>query len=167
MNTVAGLIPDEVHVTEARRELKSAGFAENNVSVLRMPADVWNRLGGHKKAQVVFKDAAIGALFGLALGSLFGVTAGILNCALMGCPIERSMVFLALIVLFCVFGGSLFGAIVGLDQLERHLYSYVEGVRRGQALFVVETSEERVSDAIRILEKEQGIIIKDIHEEVE
>ena len=167
MDIVVGLIPDEAHVTEARRELKAAGFAENNVSVLRTAADVWNKLSGHKKAQVVFKDAAIGALFGFALGSLLGVTTGILNCALMDCPVERSLVFLALIVLYCSLGGGLFGTIVGLDQLERPLYSYIEGVRRGQALFVVETSDERVSDAKRILEKERGIIIEDFHEEVE
>ena len=166
MDTVVGLIPDEAHVTEARHKLKAAGFAENNMSVLRTPAEVWNELDNHKQGQVVFKDAVIGALFGLALGLILGVTAGILNCSLMNCPIERSLVFLAFIVLFCVTGGGLFGVIVGLDQREHSLYSYLEGVLRGQALFVVKTSEERASDAMRILENEQGIFIEDIHEEM-
>jgi len=40
-------------------------------------------------------------------------------------------------------------------------------VRRGGALFVVETSEERASEAMHILQREQGTIIHDIHEGTE
>ena len=163
MERVVGLIPNDEHVTSAMQELRAAGFAENKMCVLVKPDDVWKRLGGKKKAQIVYRDTIIGALLGFSLGSTFGVVAGVLNCTLMDCPIEKSLIFLALIVLFCTVSGGLFGAIVGLDQLDRVLDSYVKGVRYGQALFVVETCGQRTSDARRILDEAHGTAVQVIH----
>ena len=167
MKCVVGLIPNDEHVTTAMQELRAAGFAEDKMCVLVKTNEVWKRLGGKKKAQIVYRDTIIGALLGFTLGSTFGVVAGVLNCKLMDCPIEKSLIFLMLIVLFCTISGGLFGAIVGLDQLERVIDSYIDGVRHGQALFVVETSKERTSDARRILDKAHGTAVQVIHEEAE
>ena len=164
MESVVGLIPNDEHVTSTMQEFRAAGFAENKMCVLVKPDDVWKRLAGKKKAQIVYRDTIIGALLGLTLGSTLGVVAGVLNCELMDCPIEKSLIFLALIMLFCTISGGLFGAIVGLDQLERLIDSYVEGVRHGQALFVVKTSRQRTSDARQILNKEHGTAVQVIHE---
>lgn len=163
METIVGLVPDEIHVTEARQEMRSAGFQENKIRVLRKPEDVWNRLKGNKKSRVLFRDVAIGAIVGLALGLLNGATTGYLNCKLMDCPIGSSMIFMTLIVLFCVISGASFGAIVGLDQQDRPLHSYVEGVSRGQALIVVETSTD-TAQAVRHILEQHGTIVDAIHE---
>ena len=39
-------------------------------------------------------------------------------------------------------------------------------MRRGEALFVVGTPEEKVPEVMHILRQEQGTVIHDIHEEV-
>jgi hypothetical protein len=66
---------------------------------------------------------------------------------------------LALISLYWIAGGGFLGALVGLDRLERDLYSYVEGVRRGAALFVVESPEERAPEVAEILAQEEGALL--------
>ena len=165
METIVGLVPDDVHVAEAKQEMKSAGFDENAIRVLRKPDDVWNLLGGHKKSRVLFRNVAIGAIFGLVLGILYGTTTGYCNCTLMACPVGSSMICLVLIVLFCTFVGGFFSALISLGQLDRSLYSYVEGVRHGQILLVVEASRENGPKIQRILEKAHGKAIQVIHEE--
>ncbi len=164
METILGLVPDDVLAAEAKQEFKSAGFQENKIRVLRKPDDVWNRLNGHKKSRVLFRNVAIGAIFGLALGLLYGTTTGYCNCKLTDCPTGSSLVCLLLIVLFCIFVGGFFSALYSLGQLDRSLYSYVEGVRHGQVLLVVEASRENAPKIQRILEKAHGKAIQVIHE---
>jgi hypothetical protein len=128
---------------------------------------VWQRLRGHQKAQAVFRKAALGAVMGLVVGALYGVPAGFLNCRFMNCSIEMSITLGLLITLFWVLAGGFLGGIVGLDKLEHDLYSYIEGVRRGEALFVVEVPEKQAPEAVRILQQEHGTVIHDIHEETQ
>ena len=167
METVISLIPNDKNVATTRQKLEMAGFAESKISVFFQPADVWQRLGGRQKVWAVAKKAGLGALIGLIVGALYGIPAGVFNCKFMNCPLETSVIMWVLISLFWVIGGAFLGTIIGLDKLEDDLYSYIEGVRRGEALFVIETSEERTSEAMRILRKEQGTVIHDIHEETE
>jgi hypothetical protein len=166
MDTIISLIPNDEHVATARRELTTAGFAENKISVLFQPADVWQRLGGHQKVRPVVKKAVLGGTIGLIVGALYGIPAGIFNCRFMNCPLETSVILWALITLFWIIGGGFLGGTIGLDELERDLYSYVEGVRRGDALFVVEVPEERAPEAMHILRQERGTVIHDVHEEM-
>jgi hypothetical protein len=167
METVISLIPNNEHVATTRQALETAGFAKSRISVLFQPADVWQRLGGRQKVRAVAKKAALGALIGLVVGAIYGISAGLFNYIFMHCPLETSVILWALISLYWLVAGGFLGAIIGLDRLERDLFSYVEGVRRGEALFVVKTSEERVQEAEQILRQEQGTVIHDIHEETE
>lgn len=162
MKTVISLIPNDEHLVEAKKELTKAGFGESKTSILFQPADVWRRLEGQQKVRIVFKNGAVGALIGLFVAALYGVPAGILNCQFMNCSVGMSATFWALISLYWVAAGGFLGALVGLDKLEDDLYSYVEGVRRGEALFVVETSEEKAVEARRILQQEHGTVIHDV-----
>ena len=159
MSTVVGLIANDEHVTLVEEALKAAGFSEDKISILRRPAEVWQRLEGRKKLRVVFRNAFIGMLLGLVAGMLYGATAGVLNCRLMDCPVTTSLILLALISLYWIAGGGFLGALVGLDRLERDLYSYVEGVRRGAALVVVESPEERAPEVADILAQEEGALL--------
>jgi hypothetical protein len=159
MSTVVGLIADDEHVTLVGEALKAAGFSEDKISILCRPAEVWQRLEGRKKLRVVYRNALIGMLLGLVVGVLYGATAGILNCRLMNCPVTTSLILLALISLYWLAGGGFLGALIGLDRLERDLYSYVEGVRRGAALFVVESPEERAPEVAGIMAQEEGAVL--------
>jgi hypothetical protein len=163
METIVGLIPDDAQLASAEQELIAAGFSGNKMHELLGSADFWKRQYSKEKERLIFKDAAIGALIGLSIGGLYGVIAGVLNCRLMDCPIGTSLTFLALIVLYCSFSGALFGAIIGLDRLERSLLSYVAKTRHFQALFVVETSTETSPEARHILEK-HGTVVDVNHE---
>ena len=167
METVISLIPNDEHVATARQALEKAGFTKRNISVLFQPADVWQRLGGRQKVGALAQKAVLGALIGLVVGALYGIPSGVFNCKFMNCPLETSATLWALISLYWVVAGGFLGVIVGLDRLERDLYSYVEGVRRGETLFVIETPEERAQEAEQILRQEQGTVIHDIHEEME
>jgi hypothetical protein len=159
MSTVVGLIAGDEHVTLVGEALKAAGFSEDKISILCRPAEVWQRLEGRKKLRVVYRNALIGMLLGLVVGVLYGATAGILNCRLMNCPVTTSLILLALISLYWLAGGGFLGALIGLDRLERDLYSYVEGVRRGAALFVVESPEERAPEVAGIMAQEEGAVL--------
>jgi hypothetical protein len=165
MDTLVCLLPDSEHVATAKRRLNVAGYVENEISVLDQPADVWRRLDGHQKFKTVAKKAAIGALLGLVIGALYGVPSGVLMCRFMNCPLETGVVMWVLISLFWVIAAGILGALIGLNELEYDLYSYVEGVRRGELLFVVKTPEKQVPDAVRILRQEFGTVIHTIHEE--
>lgn len=167
METVISLIPNDEHVAKTKQALEAAGFIENKINVLRQPADVWRRLDGRQKIWTVAKKAGLGALIGLLIGALYGIPAGIFNCRFMNCSLQTSVIMWALISLFWVIGGAFLGAIIGLDKLEYDLYSYIEGVRRGEALFVVETTEKQVQAAEQILQQAHGTVIHDIHEEME
>ncbi|MFO7680923.1 MAG: hypothetical protein R6X34_12810, partial [Chloroflexota bacterium] len=125
------------------------------------------QLGGHQKIRAVVKKAVLGGAIGLIVGALYGIPAGIFNCRFMNCPLETSVVMWALITLFWVVGGGFLGGIIGLDELEHDLYSYVEGVRRGEALLMVEVPEERAPEAMHILRQEYGTVIHGMYGEME
>ncbi|HSM54766.1 MAG TPA: hypothetical protein VK879_01310 [Candidatus Sulfomarinibacteraceae bacterium] len=109
-------------------------------------------------------EHAAGALFGLAVGALYGVPAGIFNCSEMGCPIVTSGAMLAVITVYWVLGGAFVGALIGMDRLEQDLYSFVEGVRRGAAVLVVQAPDERAEDVTRLLRGANGRLVHDIEQ---
>jgi hypothetical protein len=165
METIICLIPNDEHLASARQELEEAGFARNRFDILSRPADVWKRLGGHQKVRGVFKWAALGALLSLLVGAIYGVPVGIFNCIFMNCPLETGIILWALVSLFWIVVGAIMGAIIGLDKLEDDLYSYVEGVRRGEVLFMVEAAPEQTQQAVQILRGEKGSVIHEIHQQ--
>jgi hypothetical protein len=159
MSTVAGLVPNDERANSVIASLGATGIAENQVVVLRQPADVWQRLDGHHKLRAVFRSALIGLLIGIVIGLCYGIPTGILNCRFMNCSIGNSLILLSLVTLYWAAGGAFLGAIVGLDRLERSLYSYVEGVRRGEDLVVIESPESQTIDVIGILTREGGSVV--------
>lgn len=167
METIICLMPNDEHLAAAKQELAEAGFAKNKIGILFQPADVWQRLGGRQKVRTVFKWAAAGALLSLLVGAIYGVPVGIFNCIFMNCPLETGIILWALISLFWVIVGGIMGAIIGLDKLENDLYSYVEGVRRGEALMIVQARPEQAQQVMQILHEEQGSVIHELHEETE
>jgi hypothetical protein len=159
MKTLIGLIPDDEHAVKAREALQVAGIGEGAISALVRPTEVWQRLGGPRKLRVAFRYAFFGALLGLVVGALYGIPAGLMNCSEIGCSFTTSTYLLVLISLYWALGGAFLGAIIGVDWLEHDLYSYVEGVRHGGALLVVETPDDHSSEVERILQRENGLLV--------
>lgn len=159
MKTLISLIPDEEHITHAREALQAAGIGADDITALIRPAEVWERLRGRSKVPVALKYTLAGGVLGLLVGALYGIPAGIFNCSEMGCPFTTSTALLVVIVAYWVIGGLFMGAIVGMDRLEQDLYSYVEGVRRGAALLIVQTPDDRATDVTRILQEDRGLLV--------
>lgn len=159
MKTLIGLIPDEEHVAHAREALQATGIGANDITAPMRPAQVWKRLGGRKKLPVALKYTLAGGALGLLVGALYGIPATIFNCSEVGCPFMTSTALLVVIVVYWVIGGLFMGAIVGMDRLEQDLYSYVEGVRRGSALIIVQTPDDRATDVTRILQEDRGLLV--------
>jgi hypothetical protein len=159
MITVAGLVPNDERANSVIANLGATGIAENQVVILRQPADVWQRLDGHHKLRTVLRSTLIGLLIGIVIGLCYGIPTGILNCRLMNCSIGNSLILLTLVTLYWAAGGAFLGALVGLDRLERSLYSYVEGVRRGEELVVIEAPESQTINVTDILTREGGSVV--------
>lgn len=159
MKTYLGLIPDNEHVMHAGSALHAAGIPERAISTLVQPAEVWERLGGHERMRVVRKHAVVGGLLGLAVSLIYAVPLVLMYCPEMGCSFGTSVSVLAILALYWLLGGAFMGTIVGADRLEQGLYSYVEGVRRGGRLMVVQAPDEKAAEVPRILEHESGLMV--------
>jgi hypothetical protein len=159
MKTYVGLIPDNEHVAHAGAALQAAGIPAAGISTLTRPADVWERLEGHSRFRVVRRSATIGALLGLAVSAIYTVPLVLMYCPEMGCSFATSVTVLVILALYWLLGGAFLGAIAGADRLEQGLYSYVEGVRRGARLMVVEAPAEQAAEVPRILEHESGLLV--------
>lgn len=166
MVTLAGLLPDDEHAYHAVDTLTEHGIPLDQVHVLRRPAEVWTQMGGRRKLRVVVRDAAWGLLIGLGVGLLYGVPAAVAGWQLMDYPLRYGIIAGLLIVAYWLAGGAAVGALVGLDRLERPLYSFVEWVRRGELLVVVDTTEERVAEVAGILADDGGALVRRVEEDV-
>jgi hypothetical protein len=161
MKTLIGLIPDREHARAASGALRVAGISTGSTSALSRPAEVWERLGGRAKLQVVSRDGAIGAFLGLGVSAIYAVPLVIMYCPEMGCASSTRFLLLAVMAFSWTLIGALLGTIVGADQLEQDLYSYVEGVRHGGVLLVVQTPDEQAATIARILQQEKGLLVEE------
>lgn len=159
MKTLIGLIPDNEHVIRVQEALRATGISADKITTLVRPSQVWERLEGRKKLATAVRYALAGALLGLVVGALYGIPSGALNCSELGCPIITSTTLLLVISVYWVLGGAFLGVIVGIDRVEQDLYSYVEGVRRGATLVLVQAPTGRTSEITHILQAEHGLLV--------
>jgi len=159
MKTLVGLIPDNEHAVHAGEALQGAGIDTGRVSALARPGEVWERLGGQRKLHIVSRYGTYGALLGLAVSTIYALPLVIMFCPEMGCSSGTRFVLLGIMALVWTLGGAFMGTIAGADQLEQDLYSYVEGVRHGGVLLVVDTPDEQVAGVSRILRQEDGLLV--------
>ncbi|MDO9269185.1 MAG: hypothetical protein Q7T96_08750 [Methylobacter sp.] len=128
-------------------ELKTAGFSNNDVSVL-FPDKSTTRDFAHEKHTKAPEGAAIGGTVGLGTGAVLGWLAGIGSLAIPGVgpfiaagPIMGALSGAAV----GAATGSLTGALIGVGIPEYEAKRYEEKIRGGNALISVhtESSEER------------------------
>jgi len=142
--------------------MEAAGLNDCKVSVLARPAEVWARLGGPAKLRAAVKYTLIGALLGVVVASLYALPATILNCAYMGCAFSAHTLLLVAIYLYWIAAGGFMGTLIGMDRLERDTYSYVEGVRHGGSLVIVEAPDEEAGEVTSILVHEGGLLVHNL-----
>ncbi len=160
MKTVTGLFDDHSDATAAVKELKAAGFADRDISI------VYNNTDGRYHDEK--SGAAEGAGTGAGLGALAGGAGGLLTgLGLMAIPGVGPVVaagWLAATAAGAAAGavvggaaGGLIGALTDSGVHEEDAHVYAEGVRRGGTLVTAKVDESRAAEAEAILQRSNWV----------
>jgi len=140
------LARDQADASRIVEELKSAGFSNNDISVL-MPDKTSTREFAHEKNTKAPEGAATGALTGGAIGGILGWLTGIGALAIPGLgPFIAAGPIMAALGGAAVGGatGGLVGALVGMGIPEYEAKRYEARIKEGRVLISVhsENSDE-------------------------
>ncbi|MGZ4969635.1 MAG: hypothetical protein ACXV8O_13380 [Methylobacter sp.] len=149
-------------------ELKTAGFSNNDVSVL-FPDKSTTKDFAHEKHTKAPEGAAIGGTVGISTGAVLGWLAGIGTLAIPGVgpfiaagPIMGALSGAAV----GAAAGSLTGALIGLGIPEYEAKRYEEKIKGGNALISVHTDNSAERDkAKKIFERAHAEDISSTEEE--
>lgn len=163
MKTVVGLFDTFEDAQNAVRDLRSAGFSGDDISLVAQDEGghyAQHLQGGEK--QNVGDGAAAGAGIGAVLGGLGGLLLGLGALAIPGIgPILAAGPIVAALGGAGVgaIAGGIVGALVDLGIPEEHANMYAEGIRRGGTLVVARTSDEMADQAADVMNRYHPIDI--------
>lgn len=154
--TVIGLYDRLEDAQNAVSELVSAGFPRGDISIVA--ADTEGKFKSYvgESYEESVEGVAAGAGIGAAVGGLGGLLVGIGALAIPGIGPVLAAGPLASALIGAGVGaatGGLIGALVDAGVPEEEANVYAEGVRRGGTLVKVTTSEDRVDEANRLLDR--------------
>lgn len=137
-------------------DLKTAGFSNNDISVL-FPDKTTTKDFAHEKHTKAPEGAAIGGVVGISTGAVLGWLAGIGSLAIPGVgpfiaagPIMGALSGAAV----GAAAGSLSGSLIGLGIPEYEAKRYEGKIKGGSALISVHTSSSEAIDQVKqIFEK--------------
>lgn len=135
------------------RSLERAGIPSADISIVAGNADSWYRPGNGDDNE----GAATGAGVGAALGGAAGLLAGLGMMAIPGLGPVVAAGWLASTAVGAAAGGAaggLLGALTDAGVSSDEAEYYAEGVRRGDALLVVRTSDANVATAQTIMDRD-------------
>lgn len=150
--TVVGLFRSQPQAERAIRDLKAAGFSDDQIGVIMQDPDKQQRLSedtGTKAGE----GAATGALSGGVVGGVLGLLAGVGALAIPGIGPIIAGGALASTLAGAGIGaaaGGLIGALAGMGIPEEEARYYEAGVKEGGILVTV-AAAGRATDARRIL----------------
>lgn len=150
--TVVGLFRDTAQVERAIRDLKAAGFSDNQIGILMQHRAEERRLAtdtGTKAGE----GAAAGAVGGGVLGGVIGLLAGVGALAIPGIgPIIAGGALASTLAGagIAAAAGGLIGALVGMGIPEEDARYYETRLREGGILVTVEAGAD-AADARRVL----------------
>jgi uncharacterized protein (TIGR02271 family) len=154
--TVVALYDDRANAMRAVERLNDAGFDRQEISVMSQQPDETGMDVRYKEGNQAGEGAAAGAGLGAVLGGIAGLLIGLGTIMIPGLGVLLVAGPLAAALAGAGVGaglGALIGALVGLGIPEEDAEYYAEGIRRGNTLVAVRTSDARVPDAVRILEE--------------
>ena len=166
VKTVVGSFDSIADAAAAARDLRAAGFMENDVNVIANNQQSLGREGD--TATTTGEKSASGAATGIVAGGALGGAAG-LAASLMGLAIPGIGPILAAGPIAAALAGAGAGAVAGgliggltdIGVSETHAEYYAEAVRRGGALVTVRADEARAEEAERIIRKHGAFDIED------
>lgn len=162
--TVIGFFDRREDADRAVRALDEAGFSEDLTSIVARE-DVF---GEPSKESPEKSETEKGVVTGSVAGGLAGLLIGIGAVSVPGIgPILASGALAASIGATAAGAGvgatigALLGALVGMGVSEDQAHAYVEGVRRGGVLVLVETYRERADVAETIMKDAEAVDIEE------
>src|SRR5215213_9673523 len=163
--TIARMFDSYADASAAVRELESAAFSHDDVSLIANRGDG----GGTDTTTTTTTDtdtgtgAGTGATLGTIVGGGAGLLAGLGALAIPGLgPIVAAGWLVAALTGAGVgaAAGGLLGALTGAGVSEEHANVYAEGVRRGSNLVTVRADDTRAAEAERILERHNPVDVE-------
>jgi uncharacterized membrane protein len=160
--TIVGVFNSVTDAQEAVRELESEGISRGDISIVaHKSAAGYDTLDKTGKASDVVADAGIGAAIGgvggLLLAAAGAVTVPVIGPILAAGPIAAALTGAGI----GAAAGGLVGALTESGIPEEHAKYYAEGVRRGDVLVTVKTSNTRADRVADILDRHNAVDVDD------
>jgi hypothetical protein len=166
MRTISGLFDDYNDASSAVRELHAAGIPNADISVVTADPGAAEPAKPSKIAEDVAGGTEAGAGAGVVLGGAGGLLAGLGILAIPGIgPVIAGGWLLATAAgaaAGAILGGAaggIIGALVNAGVPEEQANVYSEGIRRGGTLVTVKVEDDRVDQALAIIEDNDSIDI--------
>lgn len=160
--TIVGLFDDAAHAQAVVRDLESAGFDRDDISLVRSNAQGGTTTTTAGKATDVGDNAADGAGKGAVVGTVAGLVAlaipGIGPILGMG-PLLSGLTAAGIGAASGAAAGGLMGALAASGIPDEDAKLYTEGVRRGGTLVTVRADDEDANEAIAIFNRHNPIDI--------
>ena len=151
--TVTYIYDDPSLAGQAVRALEAAGFASDEISIVRQNSDVELM---EERSDPVGDGATTGASVGLAAGAGAGLLASLGLIAIPGLgPLVAAGVLATTLATGAAgaVGGGILGALIDYGISEEEAAVYAENLRRGGTLVSVRADSERVEEAELIMQR--------------
>ncbi len=162
MKIVVGLFERPQDAERAIDALESAGFVQDEISVLAQDHIIEEHFDG-QEIKPVRESAGLGAVGGSAIGGLAGLLAGVGAITIPGIGAVLAAGALASTLAGAVVGGtagSLVGALIGLGVSEEDAEFYAEGVKRKGVLIAVQSQGGHASVAKNIMKQANAVNVE-------
>jgi hypothetical protein len=145
----------EINIEPILNKLRQYGFAEEQISILTQESAIRKSLGC-EPISLVPKYASWGVVFGIATYGVFGLAAVWCQCNLLSFEQTYGIVSLSGALLAGAFIGGFIGCFLGVAQSEEDSRPYVQGVRMGGKVIIVQADDVDIEKARNILSQENG-----------
>jgi uncharacterized membrane protein len=162
MKTIVGVFNSVRDAQEAVRELETEGVPRSDISIVaNKNAAGYDTLDKTDRASDVVADAGIGAAIG-GVGGLLLSAAGAITVPVIGPILAAGPIAAALTGAGVgAAAGGLIGALTESGIPEEHAGYYAEGVRRGDVLVTVKTTQWRTDRVCDILDRHNAVDVDD------
>jgi hypothetical protein len=159
MKSITALLENDDMATRSCQRLKEAGLGEDRINIITEENSI-RKLLNCEPMCVVARFALRGAILGVAVYALFAVFAGLCQCDLFHFGQAYGVgTFLGGILAGVFVGGGL-GSLVGAAQFEQDSHVYIQGVRMGGRVILIQTQDAETDLVKRILEEERAFDVK-------